>query len=56
MSHYLGTIICAALGIFLLAGGAVLLWLHSWTLGAQLSLAGAVFYAAAITLTARPRL
>lgn len=56
MTRYLATLLLAALGCLLLAGGAVMLWLHPDATALRVTIVGACCYLGAITLTARPQL
>lgn len=56
MTRYLATVLLAALGCMLLAGGAVMLWLRADAIAAAVTLTGAACYVGALLLTARPQL
>lgn len=56
VTRYLATILLAALGCLLIAGGAVLLWLHPDATAVRITIVGACCYLGAMALTARPQL
>jgi hypothetical protein len=56
VTRYLATVLLAALGCFMLAGGAVLLWLHPDATAVRVTIVGACCFLGAMSLTARPQL